>query len=91
MWLNHCLEHRLQVFPKPQILLALISRLHCNENPIYIFLFWKLRGFSPNFHIHVSVTDLYIFPESVHIFPAAEWADPPWEYINCSQECEHWD
>jgi hypothetical protein len=32
---------------------------HCNENPIYVFLFWELRGLSPNFHIHVSVNDLY--------------------------------
>ncbi len=33
---------------------------HCNENPIHVFLFWELRGLSPNFHIHVSVRDLYI-------------------------------
>jgi hypothetical protein len=33
---------------------------HCNENPIYVFLFWELRDLSPNFHIHVSVRDLYI-------------------------------
>jgi hypothetical protein len=47
--------------------------LHCNENPIYVFFFWELRGFSPNFHSHVSVSDLHIiFPGSVHIFPAAE-------------------
>ncbi len=32
---------------------------HCNENPIYVFLFWELRGPSPNFHIHVFVSDLY--------------------------------
>jgi hypothetical protein len=31
---------------------------HCKENPIYVFLFWELRG--PNFHIHVSESDLYI-------------------------------
>jgi hypothetical protein len=37
---------------------------HCNKSSIYVFLFWKLRGLSPNFHIHVSV----IFPGSVHIF-----------------------
>jgi hypothetical protein len=42
---------------------------HCNENLIYVFLFWELRGLSPN----VSVSDLlYIFPGSVHIIPAAE-------------------
>ncbi len=41
--------------------------LHCNENPIYVFLFWKLRGLSPNFHIHVSVIDLYISRIGPHI------------------------
>jgi hypothetical protein len=34
--------------------------LHCKENPIYVFLFWESRGLSPNFSIHVSVSDLYI-------------------------------
>ncbi len=32
---------------------------HCNENLIYVFLYWELRGLNPNF-IHVSVSDLYI-------------------------------
>ncbi len=34
--------------------------VHCNKNPIYVFLFWELRRLSPNFHIHVCVSDLYI-------------------------------
>ncbi len=34
--------------------------MHCNENSIYVFLFWELRDLSPNFHIHVSASDLYI-------------------------------
>jgi hypothetical protein len=34
--------------------------LHCKENPNYVFLFWELRGLSPNFHIHVPVSDLNI-------------------------------
>jgi hypothetical protein len=43
--------------------------VHCNKSPIYVFLFWELRGLSPNFHIHVSVSNLYtVFPGSVHIF-----------------------
>jgi hypothetical protein len=42
--------------------------LHCKENPIYLFLFWELRGLSPNFHIHVSVSDLYIPRIGPHIF-----------------------
>jgi hypothetical protein len=36
------------------------EHLHCNENPIYVFLLWELRGLNPNFHIHVSVSDLCI-------------------------------
>ncbi len=30
---------------------------------VYIFLFLELRGLSPNFHIHVSVSDLYIYSQ----------------------------
>ncbi len=48
---------------------------HCKENPTYIFLFWKLRGLSLNFHIHVSVP-LYIIPGSVHIFPCSRIGRP---------------
>jgi hypothetical protein len=48
------------------------SLTHCNKNPNYVFLLWELRGLSPNFHIHLSVSDLYIFQGSVHIFPAAK-------------------
>jgi hypothetical protein len=44
--------------------------MHCKENPIYVFLFWELRGLSPNFHIHVSMSDLYI-PGLVDIFPCS--------------------
>jgi hypothetical protein len=41
--------------------------VHCKENPIYVFLFWELRGLSPNFHIHVSVSDLNIPRIGPHI------------------------
>jgi hypothetical protein len=41
--------------------------LHCKENHIYVFLFWELRGLSPNFHIPVSVRDLYIPGIGPHI------------------------
>jgi hypothetical protein len=34
------------------------NRIHCNENPIYAFLFWELRDLSPNFHIPESVGEL---------------------------------
>ncbi len=41
--------------------------LHCNENPIYVFLFWELHSLTPNFHIHVSVRDLFIPRIDPHI------------------------
>jgi hypothetical protein len=37
-------------------------------NPIYVFLEKELRGLSPNIHIHVSVSDLYIPRIGPHIF-----------------------
>jgi hypothetical protein len=40
--------------------------MHCNGNPRYVFLFYELRGLSPNFHIHVSVSDFYIPRFSPH-------------------------
>jgi hypothetical protein len=40
---------------------------HGNENPIYVFLIWELNGLSPNFHIHVSVSYLYIPRIGPHI------------------------
>ncbi len=41
---------------------------HSNENPIYVFPEKELRGLSPSFHIHVSVSDLYIPRIGPHIF-----------------------
>ena len=38
------------------------------KNPIYIFLFWELRGLGPSFNIHVSVSDLYNPRFGPHIF-----------------------
>ncbi len=46
----------------------LASTVHCNENPMYVFLFWEFRGLSPNFHIQVSVSDLYIHRIGPHIW-----------------------
>ncbi len=34
--------------------------LHCKEDPNYVFPEMKLRGLIPNFHIHVSVSVLFI-------------------------------
>jgi hypothetical protein len=44
-----------------------VCTVHCNENPTYVFLFWELRRLSPNFHTHVSVSDLYIPRIGPHI------------------------
>jgi hypothetical protein len=47
---------------------GMIDLTHCNENPIYVSPEKELRGLSPNFHVHVSVSDLYIPRISPHIF-----------------------
>jgi hypothetical protein len=53
------------------------SIAHCKENPIYVFLLWVLRGLSPNFHIHVSVSDLHIPRIGPRISLKQNWqADP---------------
>ena len=44
------------------------SKEHCNEKPIYVFPEKELRGLSPNFHIHVPVSDLYLSRIGSHIF-----------------------
>jgi hypothetical protein len=36
------------------------TQLHCKENPIFVLQEKKERGLSPIFHIHVSVSYLYI-------------------------------
>ncbi len=40
---------------------------HCNQNPIYVFLFRESHGLSPNLPTHVSVSDLYIPRVGPHI------------------------
>jgi hypothetical protein len=40
-----------------------IRPLHCKEDSNYVFLEIKLRGLVPNFHIHTSVSDLYIYSQ----------------------------
>jgi hypothetical protein len=45
-----------------------VNSMHCNKNPIYVFPEKELRSLNPNFHIHVSVCDLYIPRIGPHIF-----------------------
>ncbi len=47
---------------------SVVPAVHCNENSIYVFPENELRGFSPNFHIHVFVSVLYIPRIGPHIF-----------------------
>jgi hypothetical protein len=44
--------------------------IHCDENPSYVFPEKELRGLSPNFHIHVSVSDFNIPRDRPTHFPA---------------------
>jgi hypothetical protein len=41
----------------------------------------------------IYLRDIYIFPQSVCLFAAANYVDQSWEYINRSQthECRNWD
>jgi hypothetical protein len=68
---------------------------HCNQNPSYVFFFWKLRGLSPKFHIHVSVSNLYIPRIGPHISCSSRIGRSieGIQYINRSQthECENCD
>jgi hypothetical protein len=59
---------------------------------MYVFLEKKLRGLSPNFHIHVSVSDFYI-PRIGPPIVCSRNADGLWEYLNRTQkhECRNWD
>jgi hypothetical protein len=59
----------------------LLTKVHCKEDPIYVFTEMKLRGLVPNSYIHVSVSDLYITTIGLPIV------------LNRSQihECRNWE
>jgi hypothetical protein len=58
---------RLKIKIKAISLRKEVLTVYCNKNRIYVFLFWELRGLSPNIHIHVTVSDLYILRIGPHI------------------------
>ncbi len=62
---------------------------HCDL--IFVFLFWELRGLSPNFHIHVSVSNLHIPRTGPHISRCRIGRPIKGKYINLSQiyECQN--
>ncbi len=64
------------------------------ENSKQIFPEKELCGFSSNFHILVSASDLlFIFPSLVCLFCCRKICDRSWEYIYRTQtrECGNWD
>jgi hypothetical protein len=65
---------------------------HKTENSKQIFPEKELRGLSPNFHIHVSVSDIYIPTVSLPLLLQKKYVDRSWEYINRSQtyKCGNW-
>jgi hypothetical protein len=66
--------------------------LHCKENTTYVFLFWELRGLSPNFHIHVSVSDSYIPRISPHtVFPCNRRGQSDPGNLSKIYECRSWE
>jgi hypothetical protein len=67
---------------------------HCNEIWIYVFPEKELRSLSPNFHFHMSVSDLFIPTFGPPIFlQQNRQTDGSEQYINHSQkqECRNWD
>ncbi len=61
------LQHQLQI-EVLQDQTHIMLQVHCNKNPIYVFLFWEFYGLSPNFHSYMCLWAIYIFPGSIHIF-----------------------
>ncbi len=49
------------------------------ENFKQIFPEKELHGHRPNFHIHVSVREIYIFPPSICLFCCRKYVDRSWE------------
>jgi hypothetical protein len=82
----------LTIFPARDSLVSDIP--HCEENPIYVFLFWELRSFNPKFPTHVSVSNLYITRSTYCIsLQQNRQTDPGNIYVNLSQiyECRNWE
>jgi hypothetical protein len=69
-----------------------MCRVHCKENPICVFLSCELCGLSPNFHIHVAASHLYIPRIGPHISLQQNRQTDPGN-INLSQiyECRNWE
>ncbi len=51
------LELEIERLAKKLLIILLNGTPRCKENPVFVFLSWELLGHSPNFHIHVTVSD----------------------------------
>jgi hypothetical protein len=65
---------------------------HNTENLKQIFPEKELCGHSPNFHIYVSVSEVYVPSIGLPILLAGKYVDRSCEYTNRSQthECGNW-
>jgi hypothetical protein len=66
---------------------------HNTENLKQIFPEKEFRSHRPDYHIHVSVSDLYIPTIDLHVLLQENmYVGRSWEYINRKQthECENW-
>jgi len=75
----------MKAFVEPSYTLAL--HRHNSKNSKKIFPGKELHGLCPNFHIHVSVSDLYIplIGPPILLENSGKYVDRYWEYINRSQ------
>ncbi len=65
---------------------------HCNENPFYVFPEKEFRSLRPNFHIHVSVCDEYIYSQDRSTFSCRRIGRPiVGIYQLLRYECGNWD
>jgi hypothetical protein len=53
------------------------KKMHCTENPIYVFLEMKLCSLVPNSYIPVSVSDLFIPRIRLPIWLQHNWQTDP--------------
>jgi hypothetical protein len=75
---------------------SLPSLSHCNENRIHVFPEKELRGLSPKFHIHVSVSDFNLPKIDPHIFPQQNRQTNCGNILYCmirsqTHECGNWE
>jgi hypothetical protein len=87
--LNVVIKH----FNLSQLMQGALRRTNA-ENSKQIFPEKELRGHSPNFHIHVSLSDLYMYSHDGSAYSSTgKYVDRSSEYINRSQthECGNWD